>query len=114
MTWPMHDAGPTTPDPGPDEPTIAQPWPAEPWRDEPGPGEPDGPPRGRHAAPDPLGAVAVGGEIGGQVEHRDACQQVARRCRIAKRGRAIQDADELFGGEVVVVGVGTGVARAMM
>jgi putative peptidoglycan lipid II flippase len=39
MTWPMHDAGPTTPDPG---------------RDEPGPEEPDGSRRGRHAAPDPL------------------------------------------------------------
>jgi putative peptidoglycan lipid II flippase len=44
MTWPMHDAGSTTPDPGPEEP-----WPAEP-----GTGDAGLPPRGRHAAPDPL------------------------------------------------------------
>jgi hypothetical protein len=38
MTWPMHDAGPTTPEPGRDEPE-----------------DQDLPPRrGRHAAPDPL------------------------------------------------------------
>ncbi len=39
MTWPMHDAGSTTPDSG------------EPWRDD---ADPEGPRRGRHAAPDPL------------------------------------------------------------
>jgi murein biosynthesis integral membrane protein MurJ len=44
MTWPMHDAGSTTPDPGHEEP----------WPEEPGPDADDLPPRGRHAAPDPL------------------------------------------------------------
>jgi len=44
MTWPMHDAGSTTPDPGREEP----------WPEEPGPDADDLPPRGRHAAPDPL------------------------------------------------------------
>jgi putative peptidoglycan lipid II flippase len=45
MTWPMHDAGPTTPDPeaGPDLGF------GEPGREDPGQ-----PRRGRHAAPDPL------------------------------------------------------------
>ncbi len=41
MTWPTHGAGPTTPEPGPDE---ADPQPAEDERSA----------RGRHAAPDPL------------------------------------------------------------
>ena len=69
MTWPMHDAGSTTPDPGPEEarrrepwheePWHEEPWHEEPWHEEPWPDEPepgdDGPPRrGRHAAPDPL------------------------------------------------------------
>src|SRR5712691_5481621 len=64
MTWPMHDAGSTTPDPGPAEARRQEPpWPEDPWPEEPrqelGPDEPDsgdaGPPRrGRHAAPDPL------------------------------------------------------------
>jgi murein biosynthesis integral membrane protein MurJ len=44
MTWPMHDAGSTTPDPGREEPGP----------EEPGPDADDLPPRGRHAAPDPL------------------------------------------------------------
>jgi putative peptidoglycan lipid II flippase len=44
MTWPMHDAGSTTPDPGREEP----------WPEEPEPGDTDAPRRGRHAAPDPL------------------------------------------------------------
>ena len=44
MTWPMHDAGSTTPDPGPDEAR----------RQEPGPGDDEPPRRGRHAVPDPL------------------------------------------------------------
>jgi putative peptidoglycan lipid II flippase len=39
MTWPMHDAGSTTPDQGPDES---------------GSGDAEPPRRGRHAAPDPL------------------------------------------------------------
>src|SRR5271163_792671 len=53
MTWPMHDAGPTTPDPGRDEPPDGQPRQDEPWRDE--PDSPEGAARrGRHAAPDPL------------------------------------------------------------
>src|SRR5712691_7051223 len=66
MTWPMHDAGSTTPDPGRDDARRQEPpWPQEPrdqeppWLDQPGPDEPgpdDGEPsrRGRHAAPDPL------------------------------------------------------------
>ncbi len=43
MTWPMHDAGPTTPEPG-----TPGPGPDEPGLSDPGPGH------GRHAAPDPL------------------------------------------------------------
>ena len=43
MTWPMHDAGPTTPEPGPPGPGP----------DEPGPSDP-APGHGRHAAADPL------------------------------------------------------------
>jgi putative peptidoglycan lipid II flippase len=68
MTWPMHDAGSTTPDPGREEarrqearrepwPEETQPWPEEQWPEEPEAGSGDaGPPRrGRHAAaPDPL------------------------------------------------------------
>jgi murein biosynthesis integral membrane protein MurJ len=69
MTWPMHDAGSTTPDPGREEArrqeARREPWPEEPWpeepepwpdRPEPGPGDADPPRRGRHAAaaPDPL------------------------------------------------------------
>src|SRR5690242_11300588 len=74
MTWPMHDAGSTTPDPGPDEARRQEPpeppWPPEPrdqeppWPDqpgpgqlgldEPGPGDGESSRRGRHAAPDPL------------------------------------------------------------
>ena len=64
MTWPMHDAGSTTPDggqepPWPEQPAPEQPGPEQPGPDEPGPDEPgpdDGEPsrRGRHAAPDPL------------------------------------------------------------
>ena len=72
MTWPMHDAGSTTPDPGPDdarrqpppwppeppwpeEPRDQEPpWPDQPGSGEPGPGDPDPSRRGRHAAPDPL------------------------------------------------------------
>jgi len=61
MTWPMHDAGSTTPDPGPDDARRQQPpWPQEPpWPDEPGtdapePGDGESSRRGRHAAPDPL------------------------------------------------------------
>ena len=45
MTWPMHDAGPTTPDPEPG-PDLGY--------GEPGHEDPDQPRRGRHAAPDPL------------------------------------------------------------
>jgi putative peptidoglycan lipid II flippase len=49
MTWPMHDAGPTTPEPGPREPGR-EPGPPEPGPDEPGPGRP-----GRYAGDaDPL------------------------------------------------------------
>ncbi len=44
MTWPMHDAGPTTPDPGP----------GQAWREDPDPEDPDTSRRGRHAYPDPL------------------------------------------------------------
>ncbi len=44
MTWPMHDAGPTTPEPGG----------AEPGRPEPGAEEPGPSRRARHAGPDPL------------------------------------------------------------
>jgi murein biosynthesis integral membrane protein MurJ len=49
MTWPMHDAGPTTPEPGPRE-RGREPGPPEPGPDEPGPGRP-----GRYAVDaDPL------------------------------------------------------------
>src|SRR5439155_16004417 len=66
MTWPMHDAGSTTPDPGrddarrqeppwPPEPRDQEPpWPDQPESDEPGPGDGESSRRGRHAAPDPL------------------------------------------------------------
>ena len=80
MTWPMHDAGSTTPDPGPEEarrqespwpqeprrqesPWPEDPWPEDSWPEEPRqelrpeePGSGDAEPlrRGRHAAPDPL------------------------------------------------------------
>src|SRR5690348_16905096 len=60
MTWPMHDAGSTTPDGGRDDARRQEP----PWPDQPGPdgagpdgaGPDDGESsrRGRHAAPDPL------------------------------------------------------------
>ncbi len=51
MTWPMHDAGPTTPDPGPRDPACGS---REPVTPEPGPDEPGSrtqarPRRGRHA-----------------------------------------------------------------
>ena len=48
MTWPMHDAGPTTPEPGSREPRR-EPGPAEP-----GPDEPGSPGYGRRAVADPL------------------------------------------------------------
>ena len=55
MTWPMHDAGSTTPDPRPEEArrqeARPEPWPEE---SEPGPGDADQPRRGRHSVPDPL------------------------------------------------------------
>jgi putative peptidoglycan lipid II flippase len=55
MTWPMYDAGSTTPDPRPEEASRQEarrePWPEEP---EPGPGDADEPRRGRHSVPDPL------------------------------------------------------------
>src|SRR6516162_3365021 len=59
MTWPMHDAGSTTPDPGPDDARRQEPpWPDEPSGQEPteelGPGDGEPLRRGRHAAPDPL------------------------------------------------------------
>src|ERR1035441_7207757 len=78
MTWPMHDAGPTTPDPGGDDPQGAPPrrdeprgnrrWPEPPWNEPPRPEEPEGAEadrtmrlspgpglgRGRHSVPDPL------------------------------------------------------------
>ena len=49
MTWPMHDAGSTTPDSGQEPP-----WPEQPGPDEPGPDDGESSRRGRHAAPDPL------------------------------------------------------------
>ncbi|HEX3194496.1 MAG TPA: murein biosynthesis integral membrane protein MurJ [Streptosporangiaceae bacterium] len=49
MTWPMHDAGSTTPDGGQEPPRPEPPGPDEPGPDD---GEPSR--RGRHAAPDPL------------------------------------------------------------
>jgi|HubBroStandDraft_6_1064221.scaffolds.fasta_scaffold47850_1 putative peptidoglycan lipid II flippase len=48
MTWPMHDAGPTTPEPGSREPRR------EPGPPEPGPDEPGSPGYGRRAVADPL------------------------------------------------------------
>jgi putative peptidoglycan lipid II flippase len=50
MTWPMHDAGPTTPDPGPG-PDLGY---GEPGHDDPNHEDQGQPRRGRHAAPDPL------------------------------------------------------------
>src|SRR4029077_3456109 len=60
MTWPMHDAGSTTPDPGRAEATQSSSRPR--WGEEPGldglegpkPGAAEPSRRGRHAAPDPL------------------------------------------------------------
>jgi len=49
MTWPMHDAGSTTPDGGQEPP-----WPEQPGPDEAGPDDGEPSRRGRHAAPDPL------------------------------------------------------------
>ena len=54
MTWPMHDAGSTTPDGGQEPPWPEQPGPDEPGPDEPGPDDGEPSRRGRHAAPDPL------------------------------------------------------------
>src|ERR1035441_5849256 len=78
MTWPMHDAGPTTPDPGGDDPQGVPPrrdeprrnrrWPDPPWNEPPRPEEPEGAEadrtmqlspgpglgRGRHSVPAPL------------------------------------------------------------
>jgi len=53
MTWPMHDAGPTTPEPGPPDPGAHDPGPPGPGPDEPGPDEPEQPGYNRRAA-DPL------------------------------------------------------------
>jgi murein biosynthesis integral membrane protein MurJ len=50
MTWPMHDAGSTTPDSGPDP----GPGSLEPGHEDLGYDDPGRPRRGRHAAPDPL------------------------------------------------------------
>jgi putative peptidoglycan lipid II flippase len=68
MTWPRHDAGPTTPEPEPGVPRSreprrreagrhAEPGPREPWPDQPmdpWPDEEGPPPHGQHIAPDPL------------------------------------------------------------
>ena len=59
MTWPMHDAGPTTPEPGRPEPGRPEPGRAEaghpePGWSEPGPEEPGTSRHPRHPAPDPL------------------------------------------------------------
>src|SRR5437879_5672741 len=55
MTWPMHDAGSTTPDPGRDDARHQEPpWPDQPEPDEPGSGDGESSRRGRHAVPDPL------------------------------------------------------------
>jgi putative peptidoglycan lipid II flippase len=54
MTWPMHDAGSTTPDGGREPPWPDQPGPDEPGLDGPGPDDGEPSRRGRHAAPDPL------------------------------------------------------------
>src|SRR5947209_6669487 len=76
MTWPMHDAGPTTPEPGPEDPQREDPGREQrrrmdPGRRDPGRADPRQPDldeteeldgldeanaarRGRHAAPDPL------------------------------------------------------------
>ncbi|HEX5300948.1 MAG TPA: murein biosynthesis integral membrane protein MurJ [Streptosporangiaceae bacterium] len=50
MTWPMHDAGSTTPEAGPDP----VPESLDPGHDDLGYDDPGRPRRGRHAAPDPL------------------------------------------------------------
>src|SRR5690242_17301342 len=50
MTWPMHDAGSTTPETGPDP----GPESLDPGHDDLGYDDPGRPRRGRHAAPDPL------------------------------------------------------------
>ena len=54
MTWPMHDAGSTTPDGGQEPPWPEQPGPGEAGPDEAGPDDGEPSRRGRHAAPDPL------------------------------------------------------------
>ena len=55
MTWPMHDAGPTTPDPGRDEPRREDPRRQDPDDQDERPDGDERPRRGRHAAaPDPL------------------------------------------------------------
>jgi putative peptidoglycan lipid II flippase len=55
MTWPMHDAGPTTPDPDPGPGLrFGEPGHDDPNHDDPGYEDPGQPRRGRHAAPDPL------------------------------------------------------------
>ncbi|HYV79959.1 MAG TPA: hypothetical protein VE979_17665, partial [Streptosporangiaceae bacterium] len=54
MTWPMHDAGSTTPDGGQEPPWPEQPGPEQLGPDEPGPDDGEPSRRGRHAAPDPL------------------------------------------------------------
>ena len=54
MTWPMHDAGSTTPDGGQEPPWPEQPGPDEAGPDEAGPDDGEPSRRGRHAAPDPL------------------------------------------------------------
>ena len=54
MTWPMHDAGSTTPDGGQEPPWPEQPGPDAAGPDEAGPDDGEPSRRGRHAAPDPL------------------------------------------------------------
>jgi putative peptidoglycan lipid II flippase len=58
MTWPMHDAGPTTPDPGRPEPGDRDPGTRDPGNGEYQPDD-GGPPRrgARHSAPDPMPPV---------------------------------------------------------
>ena len=88
MTWPMHDAGSTTPDPGPEEarrrePWYEEPWHEEAWHEEPWPEEPepgdDGPPRrGRNSRERPVTRGRP---------RLIRCRRWKARCRAAARAR---------------------------
>jgi putative peptidoglycan lipid II flippase len=107
MSWPMHDAGPTTPEPGRGDPGRGGPGGEqgrreETLRTEPDPGEFDdygepedtGPRRGRHSAPDPLppleGPMLGGGPTPAETTLPLALNWPAPPAR-PPRGRGTQD-----------------------